>query len=89
MVGLFEAAVDELCTWPLPAARETGPKIVASTATTKRAREQVRGVFGAGPGGLPAAGARRRRHVLLPAGARSPPTTRAGATSASARTACG
>ncbi|GAA0909943.1 DISARM system helicase DrmA [Virgisporangium aurantiacum] len=45
-VGLFEAAVDELCTWPLPGGGETGPKIVASTATTKRAREQVRGVFG-------------------------------------------
>lgn len=44
-VGLFEAAVDQLCTWPLGAG-ETGPKIVASTATTKRAREQVLGVFG-------------------------------------------
>ncbi|MFI7207747.1 DISARM system helicase DrmA [Micromonospora aurantiaca (nom. illeg.)] len=46
VVGLFEAAVDQLCTWPLPAGGETGPKIVASTATTKRAREQVLGVFG-------------------------------------------
>ncbi len=45
-VGLFEAAVDELCTWTTPNGRETGPKIVASTATTKRAREQVLGVFG-------------------------------------------
>ncbi|MGI5243258.1 DISARM system helicase DrmA [Dactylosporangium sp. CA-139066] len=46
VVGLFEAAVDELCTWPLPGGGAAGPKIVASTATTKRAREQVRGVFG-------------------------------------------
>ncbi|MER7165308.1 DISARM system helicase DrmA [Micromonospora sp. NPDC000207] len=46
VVGLFEAAVDELCTWPLPGGGKTGPKIVASTATTKRAREQVLGVFG-------------------------------------------
>ncbi|MEU8242245.1 DISARM system helicase DrmA [Actinoplanes missouriensis] len=46
MVGLFEAAVDQLCTWPIPSGGETGPKIVASTATTKRAREQVLGVFG-------------------------------------------
>ncbi|MEU4791456.1 DISARM system helicase DrmA [Micromonospora tulbaghiae] len=46
VVGLFEAAVDQLCTWPLPGGVETGPKIVASTATTKRAREQVLGVFG-------------------------------------------
>ncbi|HET9253990.1 MAG TPA: DISARM system helicase DrmA, partial [Pseudonocardiaceae bacterium] len=45
-VGLFEAAVDELCTWPAPDGSLTGPKIVASTATTKRAREQVLGVFG-------------------------------------------
>ncbi|MFB9931837.1 DISARM system helicase DrmA [Amycolatopsis halotolerans] len=45
-VGLFEAAVDELCTWTTPSGNEVGPKIVASTATTKRAREQVRGVFG-------------------------------------------
>ncbi|GAB3214047.1 DISARM system helicase DrmA [Marinactinospora endophytica] len=44
-VGLFEAAVDELCTWRTPDGTETGPKIVASTATTKRAAEQVRGVF--------------------------------------------
>jgi hypothetical protein len=45
-VGLFEAAVDELCTWRPQPGVETGPKIVASTATTKRAREQVLGVFG-------------------------------------------
>ena len=45
-VGLFEAAVDQLCTWRTPGETDTGPKIVASTATTKRAREQVLGVFG-------------------------------------------
>ncbi|MFG3281078.1 DISARM system helicase DrmA [Streptomyces sp. NPDC048111] len=49
-VGLFEAAVDQLCTWSHTTAEgqrvETGPKIVASTATTKRAADQVRGVFG-------------------------------------------
>ncbi len=45
-VGLFEAAIDELCTWPGPAGGEVGPKIIASTATTKRAREQVLGIFG-------------------------------------------
>ncbi|MET9953414.1 DISARM system helicase DrmA [Streptomyces sp. NPDC006339] len=48
-VGLFEAAVDELCTWRAPGAdgspRLVGPKIVASTATTKRAAEQIMGVF--------------------------------------------
>jgi hypothetical protein len=45
-VGLFEAAVEELCTWRTPGGSETGPKIVASTATTKRAHAQVLGVFG-------------------------------------------
>ncbi|MEU3189066.1 DISARM system helicase DrmA [Streptomyces sp. NPDC006992] len=49
-VGLFESAVDQLCTWQITDAQgqryETGPKIVASTATTKRAADQVRGVFG-------------------------------------------
>nr|WP_245918711.1 DISARM system helicase DrmA [Actinomadura mexicana] len=44
-VGLFEAAVAELSSWKSEG-RRTGPKIVASTATTKRAHEQVRGVFG-------------------------------------------
>lgn len=47
-VGLFEAAVDELCTWSPRAGRLTGPKIIASTATTKRAERQVLGVFGRG-----------------------------------------
>ncbi|GHC83961.1 helicase [Nocardiopsis terrae] len=45
-VGLFEAAVDELTSWTTPSGRRTAPKIVASTATTKRAGDQVRGVFG-------------------------------------------
>jgi len=45
MVGLFEAAVDELCTWKVDG-KLTGPKIVASTATTKRAEEQVLKIFG-------------------------------------------
>ncbi|UWM48556.1 DISARM system helicase DrmA [Streptomyces carpaticus] len=50
MVGLFESAVDQLCQWPVNGAdgerRLTGPVIVASTATTKHAAQQVRGVFG-------------------------------------------
>ncbi|WP_440065597.1 DISARM system helicase DrmA [Streptosporangium sp. OZ121] len=47
-VGLFEAAVDELCTWSPGPGNLTGPKIIASTATTKRAERQVLGVFGRG-----------------------------------------
>lgn len=49
-VGLFESAIDQLCSWSFTDAegrrQEAGPKIVASTATTKRAADQVRGVFG-------------------------------------------
>ncbi|CAL9358295.1 DISARM system helicase DrmA [Streptomyces sp. enrichment culture] len=49
-VGLFESAIDQLCSWsftdPQGQLHEIGPKIVASTATTKRAAEQVLGVFG-------------------------------------------
>ncbi|WP_433497299.1 DISARM system helicase DrmA [Sphaerimonospora sp. CA-214678] len=44
-VGLFEAAVNELCTWTV-AGEPTGPKTVASTATTKRADRQVLNIFG-------------------------------------------
>jgi len=44
-VGLFEGVVDELTSWVSPSGRRTSPKIIASTATTKRAREQVRGLF--------------------------------------------
>ena len=43
-VGLFENAVDELCTWQVDGNR-AGPKIIASTATTKRAAEQVRQLY--------------------------------------------
>src|SRR5690606_5281846 len=45
MVGLFEAAVDQLCTWSPVERHRTAPKIVASTATTRRAAAQVLGVF--------------------------------------------
>jgi hypothetical protein len=44
MVGLYEAAVDELCTWQL-AGVAVRPKVVASTATIRRARDQVHALF--------------------------------------------
>jgi hypothetical protein len=47
-VGLFEAAVDELCGWPYGTDSQqtrVGPKIVASTATTKRSAAQVQALF--------------------------------------------
>jgi hypothetical protein len=42
MVGLYEAAIDALCR----AEGGAGPKIVASTATVRRAEKQIRALFG-------------------------------------------
>ncbi|MGI8613043.1 MAG: DISARM system helicase DrmA, partial [Nocardioidaceae bacterium] len=44
MVGLYETAVDRLAAWSVDG---TGvrPKVVASTATVRRAQEQVHGIF--------------------------------------------
>lgn len=44
MVGLYESAIDELCSWEHEG-KKIRPKIVASTATVRKAREQVNGVF--------------------------------------------
>lgn len=44
MVGLYETAIDELCGWKLDG-RTVKPKIVASTATVRKAEEQVNNVF--------------------------------------------
>jgi len=44
MVGLYETAVDDLCSWQIGTV-EVRPKIVASTATVRRAADQVRNVF--------------------------------------------
>ncbi|NHZ91045.1 helicase [Massilia sp. CCM 8733] len=44
MVGLYEAAVDELCGWRL-GDKTVKPKIIASTATVRKAKEQVNNVF--------------------------------------------
>ena len=44
MVGLYETAVDELATWDVDGKR-VRPKVIASTATIRKAREQVHGLF--------------------------------------------
>ena len=44
MVGLYETAVDELATWKLDD-KMARPKVVASTATVRKAPEQVNNVF--------------------------------------------
>ena len=45
MVGFYETAVDALCASPVGHEGQR-PKIVASTATVRRAERQIRGVFG-------------------------------------------
>ncbi len=44
MVGLYETVVDRLCTWNING-KPRRAKVVASTATVRRAREQVHGLF--------------------------------------------
>jgi len=44
MVGLYETAVDDLCSWKAGKTK-VRPKVVASTATVRRAADQVRNVF--------------------------------------------
>lgn len=58
LVGLYETAVDSLCSWQLGDTL-IRPKVVASTATIRRSRHQVHGVFQRGveifpPSGLDA-----------------------------------
>lgn len=44
LVGLYEAAVDELSAWEVDG-KEVRPKIIASTATIRRAEDQGRALF--------------------------------------------
>lgn len=44
MVGLYETAVDELATWNLDG-KSVRPKVIASTATVRKASEQMNNVF--------------------------------------------
>ena len=45
-VGLFEVAVETMCSWETPDGAPVKPLIVASTATVRNAQEQVRGLYG-------------------------------------------
>jgi len=44
MVGLYETAIDELCSWEVDGQR-VRPKVVASTATVRNAKQQVHELF--------------------------------------------
>ncbi len=44
LVGLYETAVDTLCTWQVKG-RKVRPKVVASTATIRNAKDQLHALF--------------------------------------------
>ena len=44
LVGLYETAIDELCSWEVDG-KKVRPKIIASTATVRNAKNQVRRLF--------------------------------------------
>lgn len=45
-VGLFEAAIDIMCSWRTAAGKPVRPLLVASTATARNAPDQVRALYG-------------------------------------------
>jgi len=52
-VGLFEAAIEVLCSWETADGRPVRPMIVASTATVRNAVDQVHGLYGRQPSVFP------------------------------------
>ncbi|HEX5445568.1 MAG TPA: DISARM system helicase DrmA [Pirellulales bacterium] len=44
LVGLYETAIDKLCTWEVHG-RKVRPKVIASTATIRRSMDQVHALF--------------------------------------------
>ncbi|GAA1882099.1 DISARM system helicase DrmA [Streptantibioticus ferralitis] len=45
LTGLYEAAVDKLATWEIEPGRAARPKVIASTATVRRAERQINDLF--------------------------------------------
>ena len=44
LVGLYETAIDKLCTWEVNG-QKVRPKVIASTATIRKAKDQVHALF--------------------------------------------
>ena len=65
MVGLYESAIDELCSRVVDG-EKVRPKIIASTATVRRAEDQIQALFTGVRSSLPAARTRPPRLVLRP-----------------------
>jgi len=49
MVGLYETAIEKLCTRPLDDGTTVRPKILAATATVRRANRQISALYGREP----------------------------------------
>jgi hypothetical protein len=45
LVGLYETAIDSLCTWESAGGKKIRPKVIASTATIRAAASQVHSLF--------------------------------------------
>ena len=45
LVGLYESAVDKLSTWEIMPGKSVRPKVIASTATVRRADRQIHSLF--------------------------------------------
>jgi len=45
MTGLYESAVDKLATWEISSGKSVRPKVIASTATVRRADRQIQSLF--------------------------------------------
>jgi hypothetical protein len=45
LVGLYETAIESLCLWQDAAGQPVRPKIIASTATVRRAQKQIQALF--------------------------------------------
>ncbi|MEH0420207.1 DISARM system helicase DrmA [Streptomyces sp. B21-083] len=45
LVGLYESAVDKLSTWEIVPGKSVRPKVIASTATVRRADRQIHSLF--------------------------------------------
>lgn len=45
LVGLYEAGIDQLCTHEARNSKSIRPKVIASTATIRRAEDQINGLF--------------------------------------------
>ena len=83
-MGLYETAVDKLCTWEV-GGKKVRPKVIASTATIRKAGDQVHALFLRQVSVFPPHGLDVRGQLLLAASGPPARPTPADATWASVR----